>query len=139
MRKKIRWGIGNPLWEWKNKRSSKRSIGVNVMAKRRRSSKSSGRFSGKLFGLSTRGVIGLGLGTAGAVGVGLFADRISGMIQQYTGFAVPPLVTAFLLGGPAGAAVSVGKGFLGGMSSQSSGQMSSGMSSIMSSIYPNLI
>ena len=133
MRKKIRWGPGNPLWEWKNKKKSRSKSKVVNMA--RRKSRSGRRFRGNssLFGLSTRGVISLGLGTAGAVGVGLFADRISGMIQQYTGFAVPPLVTAFLLGGPAGAAVSVGKGFLGGMSS--SGQMSSGMSSI----YPNLI
>ena len=132
MRRKIRWGPGNPLWEWKNKKKSRSKSKVVHMA--RRKSRSGGRFRGNsLFGLSTRGVIGLGLGTAGAVGVGLFADRISGMIQQYTGFAVPPLVTAFLLGGPAGAAVSVGKGFLGGMTS--SGQMSSGMSSI----YPNLI
>ena len=130
----MRWGPGNPLWEWKNKKKS-RSKGVNVMAKRRRSSKSSGRFSGKLFGLSTRGVIGLGLGTAGAVGAGYFADRISSMAQGFTGFSIPPVVTAFVLGGPAGAAIYLAKGFLGGMSSQSSGQMSSGMSSI----YPNLI
>lgn len=136
MRRKMRWGPGNPLWEWKNKKKSRSKSKVVNMT--RRKSRSGGRFRGNsLFGLSTRGVIALGLGTAGAVGVGLFADRISGMIQQYTGFAVPPLVTAFLLGGPAGAAVSVGKGFLGGMSSsgQSSGQISSGMSSI----YPNLI
>lgn len=132
MRKKMRWGPGNPLWDWKNKKKSRSKRKVVNMA--RRKSRSGGRFRGNnLFGLSTRGVLNLGLGTAGAVGVGLFADRISGMIQQYTGFAVPSLVTAFLLGGPAGAAVSVGKGFLAPNMSQ--GQQSSGLAYM----YPNLI
>lgn len=112
-RKKVKWGPGNPLYDWKHKSSSthsrKRSRGNN-MARRRRYGRKSG--SGKsVFGLSTKGLIG-SYGIVGALAGAFLAPTIASMVPVDIPFKNE--AAAFAIGGPAGVVGYIGKNMLMG-------------------------
>jgi len=108
-RKKRAWGPSNPLWRWQHrsggtarKHSKRRSYSMA----RRKHGYRRGKSGGRIFGLSTRGLVG-GLGLLGVGAAVLFSDQIGAMVPinvPYKNYGV-----AFALGGPAGLAGKVVK------------------------------
>lgn len=108
------WGPSNPLYRWKMKHGKlrvksgrkARSRGKTMVRHKRRGGfgRSSG---GKLFGLSTKGLVGLGL--LGAAAGALFGDQIGSMIPINADPKLKGYAGAFALGGPAGVALKFAK------------------------------
>lgn len=144
-RRKIKWGPGNPLWEWKNKgRVSREGLFSRVSRAASRPGKrtsvtrvmSMGRFrrhrghkkGNQIMRIAKRGLVPLGGGILGALAVGALVGyaQKSGMIPN-VGFGVIPEnmethVVPLVAGGlPGVLAAAVVKGGLGTGSSGSSG------------------
>lgn len=107
-RRKKAWNMSNPLYRYLHGGGRTKTRRVSTMARRGRKSyrrRGGGGFGGsKVFGLSTKGLIG-GLGILGLAGGVLFGEQLGAMIpvvnQQDS--RVQAAAGGFVLGGPAGA------------------------------------
>lgn len=119
-----KYGVSKKAWavyrgtrsSTKRTRRTRKTRRRSYMARRGRRFGRRSRGGGKkVFGLSTKGLIG-SYGILGAVGGAFFADQIAGMIPIDVPFK--NYIAAYAVGGPAGIAGKVGKDmFMGGATS----------------------
>lgn len=104
-KRRVKWGPGNALWEWKqrNKKSSSTSKKRGKSMVRRRKTYRRGRRAGGNL-LSGKGMLGakIGMGILGPAAAGLIGAEVAKRVMPNNQLATAGI--GFLLGGPIGGA-----------------------------------